>query len=296
MDLDWVQTFLAAAKTENFRQAAKLRYISQAAISQHIAHLEAALGTPLFDRVGRRVRLSSAGQAFLPYARRLVETAEAGRAQVWAIEAGRKRPLRLAATPLLAESSLLSWLCRQLLLHEPSIDLIVRVESTKVIGHALATGEIDGALTDESVNGLGGTVCLLFRDPVELLTGLEGDHDTPAPDTAFMLQRQRLILVSSAPYVAPFMSELERHRRIVATMTVDHPAVAKRLAEEGAGLTILPRLSVTRELMEGRLFALSTASLPTLAPLSVFWIAADAPSDTVTLVDTILKQRWGGVS
>ena len=53
---------------------------SQSAVSSQIAQLEAELGTPLFDRVGKTVRLTDAGQTFLRYARTLLETAQQAQA------------------------------------------------------------------------------------------------------------------------------------------------------------------------------------------------------------------------
>lgn len=292
MDLDWVRTFLAAADTENFRQAARRRFLSQATVSQHIARLEAALGAPLFDRVGRRVRLSPAGRAFRPYAERLVATAETGREQVWAIRAGRSRPLRLAVAPLLAESSLLPWLCREILRHDPHTDLTVQVAPAPTIREALAAGQADAALVDQPLAGLPLCQRLLFRDPVELLVGLEGDHDAPVPAGSALLRRRRLVVVASAPYVAPFLTELERRGWLLATMTVDQAGVAKRLAEEGAGLTLLPRLTVVRELMEGRLVVLPVADLPSLAPVPVFWVTPRPVPDGAQRAETIVERRW----
>ncbi|MCL8207616.1 MAG: LysR family transcriptional regulator [Actinomycetia bacterium] len=295
MDLDWVRTFLAAADGENFRRAAKQRFVSQATVSQHVARLEAALGAPLFERAGRRVRLSPAGRAFVPYARRLVATADAGREQVWAVRAGRSRPFRLAVAPLLAESSLLSWLCREILRHEPRTDLTVHVASADAIQEALATGRADAALVDRPLGDGPIRARLLFRDPVELLAGLEGgDHDAPITPGSVLLRRHRLVVVAAAPYAAPFLAELEQRGWVVATMVVDQAAVAKRLAEEGVGLTLLPRLTVVRELLEGRLYNLPEADLPPLAPLAVFWVTPEPPPDIAAWAETILRRRWPG--
>jgi hypothetical protein len=56
--------FLAVAQTENSTRAAERLRITQPSVSQQIAHLECALRTPLFRRIGKRVRLTEAGAAF----------------------------------------------------------------------------------------------------------------------------------------------------------------------------------------------------------------------------------------
>lgn len=68
LDLHNLRAFRAIAETGSFSAAAARLHLSQPAVSKRIALLEAHLGTPLFDRVGRRVLLTEAGSALLPHA------------------------------------------------------------------------------------------------------------------------------------------------------------------------------------------------------------------------------------
>src|SRR5262245_32716097 len=66
--------FVAVAEERSFTRAATHRlFISQPALSKQIRQLERSLRTDLFDRDGRSVRLTPAGEALLPHARRLLE-------------------------------------------------------------------------------------------------------------------------------------------------------------------------------------------------------------------------------
>ncbi|MGC4012354.1 MAG: LysR substrate-binding domain-containing protein [Pseudomonas sp.] len=59
-----VRSFVAAAKYRNFTRAAEALCVTQAAISRQIRELEAHLGTELFERSSREVKLTAAGSAF----------------------------------------------------------------------------------------------------------------------------------------------------------------------------------------------------------------------------------------
>ncbi|SEL13102.1 transcriptional regulator, LysR family [Roseovarius nanhaiticus] len=66
--LDWVRAFEAAARLGSFTAAATETGLTQAAISQRIANLEARLGAPLFHRGARGVSLTASAEAWLPHA------------------------------------------------------------------------------------------------------------------------------------------------------------------------------------------------------------------------------------
>jgi DNA-binding transcriptional LysR family regulator len=80
LDIHCIQAFLAVSETGSFSRAADLLCITQPAISKRIQSLEHSLGITLFDRVGKGVRLTEAGEALLPSSRRIVgEIAESER-------------------------------------------------------------------------------------------------------------------------------------------------------------------------------------------------------------------------
>ena len=77
MELRWLVSFVALASELNYRRAAETLHLSQPAVSQHIRLLEASVGVQLVERSTRSVSLSRAGEAFLPYAKQTLESADA---------------------------------------------------------------------------------------------------------------------------------------------------------------------------------------------------------------------------
>src|ERR1700723_366783 len=79
MEFHQLRYVCAIADTGNFSRAAERCQISQPSLSQQVLKLEAELGTKLFDRLGRSIRLTEAGRAFIPRARAILEQMEAAR-------------------------------------------------------------------------------------------------------------------------------------------------------------------------------------------------------------------------
>ncbi|MGO4326562.1 transcriptional regulator CynR [Cupriavidus sp. 2TAF22] len=99
MLLRHIRYFLAVAESGNFTRAAEVLHVSQPTLSQQIRQLEETLGVQLFDRSGRGIRTTDAGQAYLLYARRALQDLEAGKRAVHDVQELTRGSLRLAMTP-----------------------------------------------------------------------------------------------------------------------------------------------------------------------------------------------------
>ena len=72
MTLEQLRIFIAVAERQHVTRAAQALNLAQSAVSHAIATLETRHDTKLFDRVGRRIELTEAGQAFLTEARAIM--------------------------------------------------------------------------------------------------------------------------------------------------------------------------------------------------------------------------------
>ncbi len=98
MDLQRLQTFRVLAETLHFRHAAERLGITQSAVSQQIASLEKALGATLFERIGRRVYLTPAGEVLARESVKVVATVSRARDAVAAVSKGDAGRLRVGAS------------------------------------------------------------------------------------------------------------------------------------------------------------------------------------------------------
>ena len=88
MTLEQLRVFIAVAEREHLTRAAGALNISQSAVSATVAALETELATPLFDRVGRGLRLTPGGSILLAEARSVLRRAEDARERLARFNAG----------------------------------------------------------------------------------------------------------------------------------------------------------------------------------------------------------------
>lgn len=103
MDLRHIRTFVTVAELGTVSKAALCLHVAQPALSRQIANLEDQLGLKLFDRVGRRLLLTSEGEQLLSNSRGLLNYARALGEQAQVLRRGDVGVLRVSASPHLIE-------------------------------------------------------------------------------------------------------------------------------------------------------------------------------------------------
>ena len=122
MNLRHLRTFVTVADAGSFARAIAKLNLSQSAASRQIIALEAELGIPLFDRIGRRLRLNSEGEDLLWRGRRLLADAETLRGRAQALKGGQIGTLRVSAPPQVIENILAPFL-NKYLRHHPGVEV-----------------------------------------------------------------------------------------------------------------------------------------------------------------------------
>jgi LysR family transcriptional activator of glutamate synthase operon len=155
MELRHLTYFVAVAERLNFSRAAEDLHVAQPAISQQIHSLEKELGEPLFERTGKRVQLTDAGQTLLPHARQILSAVEAAR------DAIRERGNLVRGTAKLGSPPTVSahFLPSRLTAFEkkfPGLDVRLREAGTDSLLKFVEQGELDLAIV--SVDALPSSV------------------------------------------------------------------------------------------------------------------------------------------
>jgi len=149
LDSRQLRAFQELARQGSFTAAARALNLTQSAISHSIKALERTLDVALFERLGKTVRLTRAGDTLLPHADRILLRME--RAQEELIVLGRPGHgrLRIGATVTISQYVLPSVL-RELRESFPAFDISVNTDDSQGLMRALENGEIDVAVAMET--------------------------------------------------------------------------------------------------------------------------------------------------
>ena len=242
MELRNINTFLHVAEMHSFSRAARELDYSQSAVSSQIAQLEEELGVPLFDRVGKTVRLTDAGQTFLHYARTLLTTAQQAKAALQPAPEARGT-LRVAIADSLCSALMPGVLARFHALC-PRVEVSFRSGSTQEMQDMLAANRADLAYTfDQPVTSPAFVRLLDEPEPCCFLAPaghpLAGRQGLTLADLA----GQEFLLTERGMSYREALEQLLAARQLTLRpyLELGDAALLCRLVEDGMGLTFLPQ-------------------------------------------------------
>lgn len=174
MEIHQLFYFVAVAETGGFSRAAERCNVAQPSLSQQILKLEQELGQQLFDRMGRRVALTEAGQALLPRARSiLAELHDIKRGLSQEINEGHGR-LAVGFIPTIAPF-LLPGVIKRFAEKFPQADLAVYEDLTEALIRDLIGGKLDLGIMSLPINNKLIVTAELFTEP--LLVASSRQHE-----------------------------------------------------------------------------------------------------------------------
>jgi DNA-binding transcriptional LysR family regulator len=242
--------------------------ISQPAVSKQVQELEGALGVQLFDRIGRRVHLSQAGEVLANYALRLfalVREAEETMADVRGAGCG---SLVIGASTTIG-TYLLPGVLAEFRRRHPRIELLIHVENTEQIHRRLVGRELDLGLTEGLVmeEELAAEV---FHEDELVMIAAAGHRLVGERRVTLSAVREEAFILRE-----PGSGTREVEKRALARlrlpvreiMALGSTEAIKRVVAEGVGLAIVSRLAVDAECAAGTLAVLPVVGLHIERPL-----------------------------
>lgn len=275
MELDHVEAFLAIARSGGFSRGSAALHLSQPATSRRIKLLEAELGAPLFDRLGRGVTLTEAGRAFLPYAQALLASMRDGIEAVNAVRGTAHGTVTLALVGTLASSSLTARLSR-LRSEHPGLDLRLRTALSAEVSALVLRGDAGLGLRYGTDPDPGLMSVIIHHE--RLVPVCPPGHPLAAggTDLTAALAGQRWLAfpprpgAPGDPYATALQQLLAAHGPGTAEiLPVDSLTAQKRMVEAGFGLAILPESSLEEELRTGTLRTIDAPALTATIPVAL---------------------------
>ena len=183
VELNQLRYFVAVAERRHFTKAARDLDVAQPSVSKQIRQLEEELGAALFHRMRGNVTLTPAGEALLPWARRVLNDLEAATNEVRELSGLRRGRISVGATPSITVAVLPDALAR---IHEtyPGVDLKLHEAGSRDLVRELEQGRLDFALVILPVNQPSIETVPLLRE--ELVVAVPHDHP--------LARRQRVAL------------------------------------------------------------------------------------------------------
>ncbi|HAR92807.1 MAG TPA: LysR family transcriptional regulator [Faecalibacterium sp.] len=258
MELRTVNTFLHIAELHSFSRTARQLGYSQSAVSSQIAQLEAELGTPLFDRVGKTVRLTDAGQTFLGYARTLLETAQQAQAALQPAQQVRGS-LRIALADSVC-STFLPGLLQRYHARCPQVELVLHTASSDEMLQLLSTNQVDLVYTLDQP--LLQPTLVLAADVPEPVCFIAPPQHPLAQESVLpldILPRQEFLLTERGMSYRDALDQcMAAHGLAIHPyLELGSAALLCQMVEQGMGLSFLPEYIVRSALAEGRLARLN---------------------------------------
>lgn len=264
--------FQTAAKELNFTKTAQILGYAQSSITTNILALEDELGTPLFERLGKRVVLTEAGGFLQEYADKILGLTE----EALEVVGGINEPsgiLRICASETQCTYRLPNIL-NEFQTKYPKVELIFRPGiSEKDFFFLLSEGQIDVALL--SMNSLTSNHLLvkeLKEEPMAVICSssnpLSNKHEVNPIDLA----NQRLLLTEECDYRTSFESSLSQAGvKPKSKLELGDVEAIKKCVIAGLGVAILPEISVKREIKEGSIKKLNWAGPDFEIQIQLFW-------------------------
>jgi DNA-binding transcriptional LysR family regulator len=271
MDLDQLHTFLEIVRLKSFSKAAQTVYRTQPAISAQVRQLEQELNTTLFERLGTKIALTTAGKIFADYAAQILELRRQAQNAINELERSPRGELVIAAN----EATCIYVLPKVFSEYKkrfPNVQLLVdRSYGAKVV-QAVLDNLADFGITQLPVTEKKLQVVKIHSDEIKLLVPAGHPLSAKPGVTPADLQTYPLLIPKSGTTRKRLQTWLEPVEDDVnVSMELDSTEMIKRFVMAGLGLSFLAASHCEEEVAAGKLAAVSLGPEPMIRRLGLIY-------------------------
>lgn len=264
MDTQHLQAFVAIAETGSFSAAAERLHLTQPAISKRIALLEEQLKTSLFDRIGRQVVLTQAGQVLLSKATLILQEVTAAQRAIADLKGEIEGKLSIVTSHHVGLHYLPPYL-REFSTQFPQVKLDLHFLDSEQAYHEILQGRFDLAIITLALEQDARLQSYhLWHDQLYFVAA--PTHPLAAQPNLQLadLSQHQAIMPDANTYTTQLISKLfeSRNERLNIDMVSNHLDTIKMLLSIGLGWGVLP----TR-ILDNNLIILDVAHEPIMRPL-----------------------------
>ena len=246
MELRYLQSLITVADEGSFTRASEKLFVSQPALSQQIRQLEEELGSILLDRVGRGVKLTSAGELFYRHAQRVFQELDEAKVALQELEGLQRGSLAVGVVQTI-NAYLIPQVVAQFANVYPAISLRIEEMPTAEIEEGLEEGRLQLGIGFTPPGNANINSEELFNEELVLIVSKEHELATQVAIKIKDLNEFPLVLLSKAYCTRRLWDKCAQQAniqpRIVAEMnTIGAIMGAVQYAKAGS---ILPKLALT---------------------------------------------------
>jgi DNA-binding transcriptional LysR family regulator len=281
-----LEAFVEVAHRRSVTAAAKALFVTQPALTARLNSLETALGVRLLHRRRRGGgQLTEKGRVFLAYAERAVEAVREGRSLLDALAEGRAGQIAVGCSPAVS-TYVLPTILRRFASTHPGVQLAVRTGHSEEVIELVKREQVEvgliRSLPDPQVEAF-----TLYEDRLVLVVHPSHPFADAGRARLEQLRDERFILFDRESSYHELTSALFRGAGISpgGLMELDNIDAAKKMVEEGLGMTLLPRIAVAEETAAGRLVSVEIVGAGPLRRPIVAVRAVNAPPPSPAAAD-----------
>lgn len=290
-----LDTFLEVARELSISRAAEKLHVTQPAVSMQIRQLEEAVGMPLYEQVGRKIRLTDAGADFQQYAIGAIaqlKQLDDAMAERRGIKKGRVE-LAIVSTAKYFVPMLLMRFRKMF----PDIEVALQIHNRESILNLLARNEIDLVIMGHTPDTLECEGTVFATNPLGVISAPEHPLSRRRKAPLSVLKDYEFVVRENGSGTRKLMEKLFADHDIHPPIVMEMPSneTIKQAVMAGMGLSFLSLRTIRHELASGYLVLLDIEGLPIMRHWHVTHLASKRLSPATSVLKSFLIDEGGAL-